>query len=905
MTFLKFNREKINGDYFFLRERFPELLAELEQRMETLELLDPDTALALRYLYVAMPLSDMANYRCDLFWDYAKHGVRLWKERPEVRAIPEDIYLEYVLLHRVNEEEIRPCRERFAAELLPRIQGLSAQEAIVETNFWCAEHVTYRAGDERTLSAAAVYERGYGRCGEESVFCINALRSIGIPARQVYVPRWAHCDDNHAWVEAWCDGEWTFLGACEPELRLNRGWFTEASSRAMMVHSRSFWLPVKPGAAAGADNGKSAASDTGNAQRFEPDEIVGMEGMVIVKNQLSRYALTHEVRVRVVEPSADEQPDGCTSGGSGAGKETAAEKPVPGAVVNFSVLNYAEYSPIATVKTDAEGVASLLTGYGTLYVEVHTAEGGFAETVLHAEREDRLTIRVSAGQEQACREDAWEKLDFCAPKDAPVNTVLLTPDQKEAGRQRLAEANRLRISRVENWENPERTAFRRGNAFGQLQSLSHTTSAGADCEAVREEAWREKMLEVLTEKDQTDLQRDILEEHLAFSMRYAASLLEDLFCRYVLNPRAGAEILSRYREELWTALSGQAEHFRRTPGALWDWILAHVRSLPDLERDSVITVPAKCLKYGLGSERSKRVLFVAAARTLGIPARLNPHDGSAEYWDGKAFVPAQRGPQRNARLIFTCGETACDAAAPASRGFVYSQNWSLGYWDGTGYISLRLETEKWENGKLALQVRAGRYRLITTNRLPNGNQFAWQKEFELRPRECREESLMLRPARLEDMLEEIAVSDFTLRTENGQTIPGSAVTGESPCVLLWLEESREPTEHILNELLEQRRGFAQYGGAIHFVVKGPKSLEDHRIADVLRVLPKIRVWQDDFSENTERLARRMYVDPEKLPLVIVFGGRLKGIYAASGYNVGMGAMLLKILAYCSAFQEEV
>ena len=38
---------------------------------------------------------------------------------------------------------------------------------------------------------------------EESAFLVSALRSVGIPARQVYVPRWSHCGDNHArssWV---------------------------------------------------------------------------------------------------------------------------------------------------------------------------------------------------------------------------------------------------------------------------------------------------------------------------------------------------------------------------------------------------------------------------------------------------------------------------------------------------------------------------------------------------------------------------------------------------------------------------------------------------------------------------------------------------------------------------------
>ena len=60
---------------------------------------------------------------------------------------------------------------------------------------------------------------------------VAALRSVGIPARQVYTPRWAHTDDNHAWVEAWVNGKWYFLGACEPEPVLNLGWFNGPAYR--------------------------------------------------------------------------------------------------------------------------------------------------------------------------------------------------------------------------------------------------------------------------------------------------------------------------------------------------------------------------------------------------------------------------------------------------------------------------------------------------------------------------------------------------------------------------------------------------------------------------------------------------------------------------------------------------
>ncbi|MCD7818562.1 MAG: transglutaminase, partial [Lachnospiraceae bacterium] len=111
------------------------------------------------------------------------------------------------------------------------------------------------------------------------------------------------------------------------------------------------------------------------------------------------------------------------------------------------------------------------------------------------------------------------------------------------------------------------------------------------------------------------------------------------------------------------------------------------------------------------------------------------------------------------------------------------------------------------------------------------------------------------------------------------------------------EEGREPTEHILNEILEQVDAFEKYGKEIFLIVKNEDALRNPKINEVLRKIPDITVRFGDFGENLNRLGRRMHVDPENLPLIAVFKGSLKGIYAASGYNVGTGALLLQVLEW--------
>lgn len=48
-------------------------------------------------------------------------------------------------------------------------------------------------------------------CTGQSVLLACALRSVGIPARAVWVFTWNHLPGNHTWVEAWIDGGWRMI----------------------------------------------------------------------------------------------------------------------------------------------------------------------------------------------------------------------------------------------------------------------------------------------------------------------------------------------------------------------------------------------------------------------------------------------------------------------------------------------------------------------------------------------------------------------------------------------------------------------------------------------------------------------------------------------------------------------
>jgi hypothetical protein len=63
---------------------------------------------------------------------------------------------------------------------------------------------------------------------------VDALRSVGIPARIAGIPMWPDNSGNHTWVEVW-DGQWHYVGAGEPG-PLDHTWFTDKASRTDSQH---------------------------------------------------------------------------------------------------------------------------------------------------------------------------------------------------------------------------------------------------------------------------------------------------------------------------------------------------------------------------------------------------------------------------------------------------------------------------------------------------------------------------------------------------------------------------------------------------------------------------------------------------------------------------------------------
>ena len=588
------------------------------------------------FLYKYMLTSDSVDYSREYWERQVAMSERARKEMPWAKLVPETEWKHFVVPVRVNNESLDDARSVIYEELAPRIMGMSMEEAALEVNHWCHEKVSYQPSDGRTSPPLTTMANAIGRCGEESTFTVAAMRAVGIPARQVYCPRWSHTDSNHAWVEVWVadddkgNGRWRFMGACEPEAVLDKGWFNWAASRAMLVHTRVF----------GADyDGR--------------EEVLGRDKCYTEINCLSTYAPTKNLKVQVVD---------------------AEGTPIADATVDFRVYNYAEFYPIATQKTDAEGKASFTTGFGDLVVWVST--GDMFNAVYVPAKQEEVTITPSLTANSVCSQE----LDLYAPVSSLPEPDRSIVDTVSVNGRRLMKEDSIRVAYQQAafyWGEDEILRKARSNWQVIEEYLE---------EAEDEEAARNYLLNGLSEKDL----RDVTMEALLDSAT-----------------RIATEPLRPYMEELEQILPSGL-----TPDTWLQWVDENITVDDERNPIKVYMSAVSVAKHKVTDSRSLEVFKVAGARALGMNAWLDA-TGSA-YVEG--CTPKAQNTSGNGVLVVNAPENV-----------KYFSDFNLALLVDGRPQSLNFDDEDQTLGnpfRNGLPLREGSYLLVTGTRLVGGDVLA-------------------------------------------------------------------------------------------------------------------------------------------------------------------------------------
>jgi len=633
---------------------------------------------ALKFMFAFMPLNDLADYDGEFFLDNINIALSSKNSSPWRKRIPEDIFLHYVLPVRVNNENLDSFRIKYYDEIFERIRNMNLMESALEINHWCHEKVTYQLSDIRTSAPLSTILSARGRCGEESTFTVAALRTAGIPARQVYTPRWAHSDDNHAWVEFWVDGKWYYMGACEPEPVPDRGWFTEPARRAMLVHTKSF------GTYLGNENA---------INRYKNFTEV---------NNLSKYAVTKKIFVKVLDRMGN---------------------PVKDAMVEYMLYNYAEFFPLSVVPANEKGISSFETGLGDLLIWARK-ENDFNYKKISVNETDTLILTLDKNGESNYSLDIDLSVPVAnAPFDGPSAELLLKNSE------RINKENNIRQKYIDSWMDQddvktfaiqikedttpikEIIAESMGN-YLEIKSFLLSTTDSLRPLAI-------SLLKVLTDKDLRDTKAFILSDHLKNSIGFEKQYnVKDtgIFFNYVLNPRIANEMLVGYRsyfvQNLPADLYGNAT---KDPYMIVRYLNDNIRIVDGENYYKTPLTPKGVNELKVSDTWSRAICFVAICRTMGIPARLEPGSNVPQYffdsvWNDVYFADQEKPMKKRGYLKLISKGTD-----PVPEYYIH---FTLAKLENGRYNTLEYDYNKRINDfSNELMLTPGKYMLVTGNRI--------------------------------------------------------------------------------------------------------------------------------------------------------------------------------------------
>ena len=810
---------------------------------------------ALDFLYAYMPLADVTDYSVEFHLENVRATFAAREQMPWGKKVPDLLFKHFVLPLRVNNEALDMSRPIFFEELKERVRGMSMEEAILEVNHWCHEHVTYQPSDSRTLSPLACMKTAIGRCGEESTFTVAALRSIGIPARQVYTPRWAHTDDNHAWVEAWADGKWHFMGACEPEAVLDLGWFNAPASRALLTHTRAF------------------------GDYKGPEEVMSKTRNFTEINLIGNYAATAKVQVQVLDKAGN---------------------PVKGARVEFRIYNYGEFYPAATKYSDNKGIASLTAGKGDMLVWA-SKEGWYGYRKVSFGKDKNVDVTLSKSNSLKSG-PTYETFDIVPPIEKAVMPKV-TPEMAAANKVRFAREDSIRKAYEATFLDAEEAKSllpkladylvkARGNWNTILNFL-------VDYKDDRDRAIG--ILEGLNDKDLRDVSMEILED--AYNAR-SSQLAQRVEYEMITAP---------FKVELQDAFDAvTSEKFRRDPSLLVTWVRDNIAIHNEENALHIAQTPMGVWRSRVSDERGRRIFFVDLARSLDIESRMDPVTGKVQYrvgdnWQDVDFeaVEQQNAQTGTLKLRYTPSPTLDDPKYyhhfSISRILDDGTTQLLNYDEGDSGLE---DGSSWSNTfQNGTTLDSGTYMLTSGTRAASGKVLVANRIFKVNPDETTTINLTMRQS--DDIVAVIgnfnSESKFSLLDNEFKPLAGDDVsilsqTGRGYFIVGVLGVGQEPTNHAMRDIAKVCDAFDKWGRPMVLLFENESEAQKYR-QENFGLLPENIIYGIDRDGSIRRqIAQEMKLQSEtQLPVFILADTFNRVVFCSQGYTIGLGEQFIKVI----------
>ena len=417
------------------------------------------------------------------------------------------------------------------------------------------------------------------------------------------------------------------------------------------------------------------------------------------------------------------------------------------------------------------------------------------------------------------------------------------------------------------------------------------------------------------QKDLRDVTEATLRDHLAYNAQLQcekAGMSSETFDQYVRSPRISNELLTPFREKLSKEFAAYVKKnkqtvadYQRKPQLLEDFVNRYITLDDSCNLSAAPISPVGVWRGRIADRHSRDIFFVALARSLNIPARIDPVTGKVQlmgskttdvYFDGKGRTTPEQG------VVM-----ADYQPTPTLDNPKYYSHFTISKLRNDG----RLQLLNYEEGEVDMgggttfdnllrkgtPIDAGGYLMVSGTRLASGSVLAHMQFFTVAPHDTTRTHLVMRQAT--DDVQVIGNFDSESRyidAKTGQEKSILSTTGRGYFVVAVLGVGQEPTNHALRDISAVKEQFEKWGQKMVFLFTDRDQYQKYMQRDEFKSLPStVNYGIDKDGKILSQIRSAMKLDASTLPVFIIADTFNRVVFVSQGYTIGLGEQMMGII----------
>jgi hypothetical protein len=342
----------------------------------------------------------------------------------------------------------------------------------------------------------------------------------------------------------------------------------------------------------------------------------------------------------------------------------------------------------------------------------------------------------------------------------------------------------------------------------------------------------------------------------------------------------------KFDESFWNQV-------KENPIKVERWILENINISKDENYIWVPSIPQGVYEMKMCDMESAKLFFVAMCRTAGVLSRVDPVTRKAQFKKEGKWMNVYLG-EAQPQEVDEFGSISLKETESTSPACRYFKHFTLAKYENGRYKTLEYEfNQKLEDFPEELRLEAGNYMLYTAEREEDGTLLTRLSFFSLAKDEHKDVEVTLR----NDVKPLESMGTFYLPSKleeaDGQSEQLQSCSLNNGIVIIWLDPDKEPTKHVLKDFEGLKQSFDALNIPFIFVLPNDERAQVFNRNDFSLPDNSVIIANDKLLTNFENSTKSNF--DNQLPVLIMLSANNEILYLSSGYKIGAGDQLLKVL----------